>query len=121
MKRWLVVLLVVLAVVVLVSPGIVGRMAEKNLEENIEWAEREGGGIEFQTESFDRGWFTSEGRHRVVLSTAAFREVAAKYQEKTGNDKLPSLIIDTRLDHGLVPIRYFLRGFFRHIRHHRSR
>ena len=71
MKRWLVILLVVLAVVVLVSPGIVGRMAEKNLEENINWAETESGGLEFQTESFERGWFTSVGRYRVSLTAAS--------------------------------------------------
>ena len=104
MKRWLVVLLVVLAVVVLVSPGIVGRLAEKNLEEKIEWAATESGGFEIHTERFDRGWFTSEGRHRVVLSSAMFREATANYREKTGNDELPSLIIDTRLDHGLMPV-----------------
>ena len=72
MKRWLVVLLVVVAVVVLVSPGIIGRIAEKNLEENIKWAESESAGIEIRTESFDRGWFTSVGRHRVVLNSASF-------------------------------------------------
>ena len=98
------VFLVVLAVVVLVSPGIVGRMAERNLEEHIAWAERDGSGIELQTESFDRGWFTSEGRHRLVLSGGSLREVVESYLQETGNDELPSLIIDTRLDHGLVPI-----------------
>jgi uncharacterized protein YdgA (DUF945 family) len=97
-------LLVLLAVIILVSPGIVGRIAEKNLEENMEWAESESGGIEFQLESFDRGWFTSEGRHRVVLSGASFHEAAEAYRKKSGNAELPSLIIDTRLDHGLVPI-----------------
>ena len=104
MKRWLVALLVLLAVIILISPGIVGRLAEKNLEENFDWAENESGAIEFQTESFDRGWFSSEGRHRVVLRGTSFREAAQNYREKTGNDELPSLIIDTRLDHGLVPI-----------------
>ncbi len=104
MKRWLVVLLVVLALVVLVSPGIVGRMAEKNLEESMKWAENESGGIEFQTESFERGWFTSEGRHRVVLSGASFSTAMRTYRNKTGNEDLPSLIIDTHLDHGLVPV-----------------
>ena len=104
MKRWLVVLLVALAVVVLVSPGIVGWLAEKNLEENIEWATNESTGLEIQTQRFDRGWFTSEGRHRVILSSAAFHEAAEKYREKTGNEELPSLIIDTHLDHGLLPV-----------------
>jgi uncharacterized protein YdgA (DUF945 family) len=97
-------LLVLLAVVVLVSPAIVGRMAEKNLEESIEWAASESSGIEVQTESFDRGWFTSEGRHRVRLIGASFREAAEDYQKHSGHAELPSLIIDTRLDHGLVPI-----------------
>ena len=104
MKRWLVVLLVLLALIILVSPGIVGRIAEKNLEENIEWAESEAGGIQFRTESFDRGWFTSEGRNRVVLSDTAFSEMAEDYRARTGYPELPSLVIDTRLDHGLVPI-----------------
>jgi uncharacterized protein YdgA (DUF945 family) len=103
-KRWIVVLLVVLAVVVLVSPGIVGRMAEKNLEDNMKWAESESGAIEFQTESFDRGWFTSIGRHRVVLSGASFGAAMQNYRNETGYPDLPSLVIDTRLDHGLVPV-----------------
>lgn len=97
-------MLVVLAVVVLVSPGIVGRMAERNLEENLKWAESESGGIEFQTESFDRGWFTSEGRHRVVLGGASFGAAMRSIQNDTGHEDPPSLIIDTRLDHGLVPV-----------------
>ena len=104
MKRWLVILLVALAVIILVSPGIVGRFAEKNLEQDIEWVESESAGIEFQSESFDRGWFTSEGRHRVVLSGATFRERLRNYQNKTGNEDLPTLIIDTHLDHGLIPV-----------------
>jgi uncharacterized protein YdgA (DUF945 family) len=99
-----VVLLVLLAVIVLISPAIVGRLAEKNLEENIGWAESESPGIEIQTESFDRGWFTSEGRHRVVLSGASFREAAEAYRAETGSAELPSLIIDTRLDHGPLPV-----------------
>ena len=104
MKRWFVALLVVVAVVVLVSPGIVGRMAEKNLEENIKLAESESAGIEIQTESFDRGWFTSVGRHRVVLKSASFGTALKNYRDQSGNKDLPSLIINTRLDHGLVPL-----------------
>jgi len=104
MKRWLVVLLVVLAVVILVSPGIVGRLAEQNMEENIQWAEGESTGVNITTESFERGWFTSEGQHRVVLEGGQFRDATEKYAAATGNPDLPSLIIDTRIDHGLVPL-----------------
>ena len=35
MKRWIVILLVILALVILISPGIVGRLAEKNIEDSI--------------------------------------------------------------------------------------
>ena len=104
MKRWLVVSLVLLAVVILISPALVGLLAEKNLEEGFDWAESESPGIEVQTESFDRGWFTSEGRHRVVLSGASYREAAEAYWQQSGYSELPSLIIDTRIDHGPLPV-----------------
>jgi uncharacterized protein YdgA (DUF945 family) len=104
MKRWLVVLLVLLALIILISPGIVGRLAEQNMEENIQWAETESPGMNITTEDYHRGWFTSEGRHRVVLQGGQFREVSDKYAAATGYAELPSLLIDTRFDHGLVPI-----------------
>lgn len=104
MKRWLVVLLVVLAVVILVSPGIIGRLAEQNMEDNIQWAEGESTGVNITTENFERGWFTSEGQHRVVFEGGQFRDATEKYAAATGNPDLPSLLIDTRIDHGLVPV-----------------
>jgi uncharacterized protein YdgA (DUF945 family) len=103
MKRWFVVLLVVLALVVLVSPGIIGRIAERNIEDNIQWAETENPAVHITTESFDRGWFTSEGRHRIALQGGQFGSAIAKYSATTGNPEPPSLIIETRMDHGLVP------------------
>jgi uncharacterized protein YdgA (DUF945 family) len=105
MKRWFVVVLVLLALVILVSPGIVGRLAEQNMEENIQWVESENPGMAITTEAYERGWFTSEGRHRVVLQGGPqFREMLTAYAESTGNPELPSLMIDTRFDHGLVPV-----------------
>jgi len=104
MKRWLVALLVVLALVILVSPGIIGKLAEQNMQENIQWAEEESPGVQIETESFDRGWFSSVGRHRVSLDGSQFAEAVGKYTEATGNPETPSLIIDTRMDHGIVPI-----------------
>lgn len=104
MKRWLVALLVLLAVIVLVSPGIVGRLAEKNLEESIDWVAAENPDVSVSTERFDRGWFTSEGRHRVVFEAGAFQDITALYNADPDNTNLPALVIDTRIDHGLVPI-----------------
>jgi uncharacterized protein YdgA (DUF945 family) len=103
-KRWIVVALIVLAVVVLVSPGIVGRLAERNIEENIEWADDESPNVSVTTERFDRGWFTSEGRHRVVLEGGSFRNAIDVYTASNSHPDLPALIITTRIDHGLVPL-----------------
>lgn len=110
MKRWLVALLVLLALVVLISPGIVGRMAENNMNREIDWVESENPGVNIRTETFDRRWFTSEGRHRVVLEGGQFREITEKYQESTGHPELFSLIIDTRMDHGLIPLSSMTPG-----------
>jgi len=103
MKRWLVILLVLLAVLILISPGIVGRLAERNIEQNIEWAEEDSPGVNIETESFQRGWFTSEGRYRVVLEGGRFTEVSEQYRQATGNPELPSLVITTKLQHGPLP------------------
>jgi uncharacterized protein YdgA (DUF945 family) len=104
MKRWLVISLVLLALIILVSPGIIGQLAEQNMEENIQWAESESPGVSITREAFDRGWFTSEGQHRVVLQGGQFRDAAQKYADVSGNPELPSLLIDTRFDHGLLPV-----------------
>lgn len=104
MKRWIVVLLVALAVIVLVSPGIVGRLAEKSIEKNIDWADEENPAVSVTTERFDRGWFSSEGQYRVVFEGGALREAHELYTAETGNADLPALLIDTRIDHGLLPV-----------------
>lgn len=105
MKRWIVVVLVLLALVVLVSPGLIGHLAEKSIEENIDWAERENPEVSVETESFERGWFTSAGRYRMVFSGGAFREAGTQYSAQ-----LPALVIDTRIDHGLVPVTSLSRS-----------
>jgi uncharacterized protein YdgA (DUF945 family) len=95
-KRSIVILLVLAALVLLVSPGIVGRLAEKNLEQGIEWAKNDNPDVVVTTEKFDRGWFTSEGTYRISMRDGGLQTVA-------GHDT-PSLVIDTRFDHGLVPV-----------------
>ena len=41
MKKGFVALLIALALIVLVSPGIVGHFAERSMEENLDWAATE--------------------------------------------------------------------------------
>lgn len=102
MKRWLVALLIILAVIVIVSPGIVGRLAEKSVEESLNFAASENDDIVVTTESFERGWFTSEGRHRIGLREGGVRDLV---EDDSGDPTLTaSLIIDTHVDHGLLPV-----------------
>ena len=102
MNRWLVALLVTLAVIVLVAPGIVGRMAEKSVEESLNLAASENDDIVVTTENFERGWFTSEGRHRIELRDGPVRALFENGSNEI--DHAPSLIIDTHIDHGLLPV-----------------
>ena len=103
MKRWPLVVLISVAVIIVLSPGIVGHLAEENLDENLSWLAEENEDIVITSEQFDRGWFTSEGRHRVTLKRGSLLEVLS-VEQNPGLGSLPSLVIDTRLDHGLVPL-----------------
>lgn len=105
MNRWFVAGLVTLALIVLVSPGIVGRLAQKSVEENLDFATSESDEIMVTTESFDRGWFTSEGRHRIELGDGSLRALF----DDGSTGQLPSLIVDTHVDHGLLPVTSLAR------------
>ena len=109
MKKGIVVLLVFLAVVVLVSPAIVGRLAEQSMDENLNWAASESGDLKVTSERFTRGWFSSEGQHRIELQDG---DLVTALQAITGPipaEDLPVLIIHTRLDHGLIPVTSMAR------------
>lgn len=99
MNKSLLTLLVLAAVILFVSPGIVGRLAEKQVEENAQWAYEDNADFTLTSESFDRGWFSSVGRHRLVIKDAELRGLLA--DDATGEP--PSIIIETRVDHGIVP------------------
>ena len=104
MKKGVIALLIILALVVLVSPGIVGRMAESSMDEQVQWAASGSQELVVTTESFDRGWFASEGVHRVELGQtgpgASIREAMGIPPGEAG----PALVVNTTLDHGLIPV-----------------
>lgn len=109
MKKGIVVLLVLMAAVVIVSPAIVGRLAEQTMDENLNWAASESGDLKVTSEQFTRGWFSSEGQHRIELRDG---ELLAALRTLTGPvsaDSLPVLIVNTRLDHGLIPVTSMTR------------
>ena len=103
MKKSIVALLVLLALVVLVSPGIVGHFAERSVNRQAEWAVDENRELDITSEGFDRGWFTSAGQHRVTFAgTPAGQALRGQLGFAPGED--PALIVETELDHGLVPV-----------------
>ena len=104
MKKGVVALLLALALIVLVSPGIVGRIAEKSMDENLDWAANESQELVVSSQGFDRGWFSSAGQHRVEIRDGELQDFFLVVAGSAGAGELPALIIDTRLDHGLIPL-----------------
>jgi uncharacterized protein YdgA (DUF945 family) len=110
-KKGVVGVLVLLAVVVLVSPAIVGRLAEKSMDESLNWAAQESGEVRVTSENFTRGWFSSEGTHRVELRDGDLKSaIMALAGPVDSADELPVLIIHTKLDHGLIPVSSMSRN-----------
>lgn len=104
MKKGFVALLIGLAIIILLSPGIVGRLAERSMDENLDWAATESQEVVVTSQGFDRGWFSSAGQHRVELREGELRSAFLAIIDDIDSAELPVLIIDTRLDHGLVPL-----------------
>ena len=103
-RKSIVALLVIAAIVVLISPGIIGRIAEESVESNLQWAADENQGIVVTSERFDRSWFSSQGRHRVEIHEPGIREALATLAGRDPADGDPTLIIDTHIDHGLIAV-----------------
>lgn len=105
MRKGIVFGLLALAVIVLVSPGVVGRMAERIVEKNNEWTaiNTSGSGVSYESESFERGWFVSNSVDRVGITDPTVQAQLVDALGLTSAEELPTLVIRTRLDHGLVP------------------
>jgi len=108
-KKGIIVLLVALALIVLISPGLIGRMAEKSVDDNLNWAAQESGGLTVTSENFNRGWFSSQGQHRVEVKDDNLKLMLGSVAGSDDLGELPVLIIDTRLDHGLIPVSSMTR------------
>lgn len=109
MRKSVVALLIILAMVVLISPGIIGRLAEKSVDDNLNWAAADRDDIVVTSTGFDRGWFTSAGQHRVELREGDLHDMLFGAFDIAETETLPVLIIDTRLDHGLIPVSSMAR------------
>jgi len=109
LKKSFVALLLALSLIVLVSPGIVGRLAERSLDENLDWAASESRDLVITSQGFDRGWFSSAGQHRIEINEGELRDFLLAFADAPNPADMPALIIDTRLDHGLIPFSSIVR------------
>lgn len=87
-KKGFAALFIVLIIAVLISPGVIGRLAEQGVNDSLEWIDSKNPGFAISASEFERGWFTSAGQHRIRLVAS----------------DLPVLLVDTRIDHGLLPV-----------------
>ncbi len=104
MKKSVLALILFAVLVIIVSPGIVGKLAENSVGENLNWAARESGELVVTSEGFDRGWFSSEGQHRVELADGGLRTAMTTAAGDELDTQLPALLINTHIDHGLIPV-----------------
>lgn len=104
MKKGLVALLIVLALFVLISPGIVGMLAEKSVDEQIDRATTGSQDLVITAERFERGWFSSQGRHRIELQDSNNANTIRDFLGLGRHEELPALIVDTKLSHGPIAL-----------------
>ena len=103
MKKSVIALILLAVLIIIVSPGIVGKLAENSVGESLNWAAEESGEIVVTSDAFDRGWFSSEGQHRVTLGQGQLRSTVTD-MAGADDDALPVLLINTHIDHGLIPL-----------------
>ncbi len=99
MKKSVLALILFAVLIIIVSPGIVGKLAENSVGENLNWAAQESGELLVTSDGFDRGWFSSEGQHRIELGEGQLRAAMG-----TDAGDLPALLINTHMDHGIIPV-----------------
>ena len=101
MKKSVIALILLAVIIIIISPAIVGKFAEESVGENLNWAAQESGELVVTSEGFDRGWFSSEGQHRVELGDGQVR-AAMTTVAGAGDEQFPVLLINTHIDHGLI-------------------
>lgn len=104
MKKSVIALILLAVLIIIVSPGIVGKLAEDSVGENLNWAARESGELVVTTDGFNRSWFSSEGQHRIELAEGGLRTAMTALVGDGSYEQTPVLLINTRIDHGLIPV-----------------
>jgi len=102
-KKSVIALILLAVIIIIVSPAIVGKFAEESVGENLNWAASESGELVVTSDGFDRGWFSSHGQHRVELGDGQIR-AAMTTVAGASDEAFPVLLINTHIDHGLIPV-----------------
>lgn len=103
-KKWVVALFLGLALVVLISPGLIGHFAEKSVDESIRSGTVESEDVMVSALNFERGWFTTEGQHRVEFKDSGATDRFRQLIGLPPDAPLPVLVVSTRIDHGIFPV-----------------
>jgi uncharacterized protein YdgA (DUF945 family) len=103
-KRWVILLLVSLALVVLISPGLIGQFAERSVDRNIRKGTVENEAVIVDALAFDRGWFVSEGQHRIEIKDSPLARRLLALANLPPGYPLPVITVTTRIDHGVFPV-----------------
>jgi uncharacterized protein YdgA (DUF945 family) len=103
-KRWVILLLVSLALVVLISPGLIGQFAERSVDRNIRKGTVENEAVIVDALAFDRGWFVTEGRHRIEIKDSPLANRLRALASLPPGYPLPVITVTTRIDHGVIPV-----------------
>jgi len=103
-KKSVIALILVLVLIIIVSPAIVGKLAEDSVGDNLNWVAEESGELVVTSDGFERGWFSSEGQHRVALGDGNIRSAMSTAGDDLDDDEIPVLLINTHIDHGLIPV-----------------
>ena len=74
------------------------------MDKNLDWAATESQELVVSSQGFARGWFSSAGKHRIDVRAGRLQDLLLALTNSDDTSKLPALIIDTRLDHGLIPV-----------------
>lgn len=92
-KKGFFALFVVVVLAVLLTPGVIGHLAAQSVNDSLEWAASENTTLVITATDFEGSWFTSSGQHRI---------------ESLAGD-MPVLVVNTRLDHGVIPVSSLAR------------
>jgi uncharacterized protein YdgA (DUF945 family) len=103
-KKSVIALILLAVLIIIVSPGIIGKLAEESVSDKLNRVADESGELIVTTDGFDRGWFSSEGQHRVEIGDGSIRAAMSSAADGMMDDGFPVLLINTHIDHGLIPL-----------------